>query len=147
VCFEEPEDERAEWALAEPFGERVDGDEAAHVDPLVLFVLDDLEIGVEHLDRPAAKVTDPAIEDHTLASSKEFREVRLAEEDRLEIPALVLKQDLKRLSPVATGRRAHAHHAPRATPRLPDPELAERGEMASVFIAAREVIEGVFNGL
>ena len=48
-----------ERPLGQPFGQRIDGHEAARVERLVFAVLDDLVVLHEHLQRPAAVAAGP----------------------------------------------------------------------------------------
>jgi hypothetical protein len=71
VRIEETKDQRAERALSEPIGQRIDGNEPTHVDALIVVVLHNLKIRVLHLKRPAAKLSHLSVQNHALAAPKD----------------------------------------------------------------------------
>src|SRR6185295_17288115 len=132
----------SERPLGEPAGERIHRHQPPGVDRLVLGVLDDLVVVHAHLERaaPAIGRLDLAVDDEALPAREDAGEVGLAEPDRAEKPGGVSQGDEQRDLGTATRRRAHAGDGPRAGAWLgPHRQSAQRGELAPVLVAIREV--------
>jgi len=137
--------ERAQRALPEPLGERVDGHEAARVQALVLAALDDLPVRLlEHDRAPVAR--DPAVEDEALAALERAGQVAPAEPARRGVAARVPQHDREGLARAPGRRRREADDRARAGRRLARLERAERREPRAVLVAQRQEEQGVLDG-
>ena len=128
--------------LEQALGERVDGDDPAHVDRAWLVLLDDLELGSLQDDPAVLGERLLAVEDDPLVALEDLREVASPEPERREVAGLVPEGHLDR-GPGAAPGRGDAEHGPLHHARLPERELVERHELATVLVVARKVVQRV----
>jgi hypothetical protein len=140
--------ERAQAALAQPLREGIDRHEAARMEALLVVLFHQLEFGVHHLEGSTTEAGYLSVEDHLLSPLEGTHEVGLVEEDCVEkAPGLVTEEDLEGQTSGAGWGGADPGHGTSRGVKIPDSEVAERGQMLSVFVTARRKEEGVGNGL
>ena len=139
--------EPPERPLGQPLGQRVDRNQTSRVEHLVRAILDELIVLHHHLERPAAVRLDLAVDDQVLAALEDSGQVRLVEPRAVEKAAHVPDHhDERHARPPARGR-ADARDGAGAGAGLSHRDASERGDLAPVFVAQRQVLdEGVLNG-
>src|SRR2546426_24923 len=142
---DEPPHERAERALGQSLGERVDRHETARVQPFVLAVLDDLVVWLLD-DHRALVASHASVQDEPLAALEDARQVAPAEPAGGGVAARVTEHHGERHPRAAGRRRAHADGDPRARCGLPGYERMERSHARTILVAEGHEEERVLDG-
>ena len=121
--------------------------DAAGVNRLPLFVVQDFVLRIRELQAGRAAHFDRAEQDHVLSAREDVAQKRLVQPRRAQRPAAIVDRGLEDLE-TGSSRRAKAarQDAPRDGGNLSRTQRGDRLQAAAIFVANRKAIEEIFDG-